>query len=648
MSNVIVHRVSEFLKSYPPFNFLETSDLEKVAKNVSIKYFDKGERLFSQGDPAQSHFFMIREGSVQLTENQASGEVVKEFCDRGDVFGVLALLGKRPYVLNAIMAEDSIVYFVPVSIFELILEQNSKVALYFAAGFASGQVVFRQDLTHSQKARGVFKSESKDHSLLIFSDPSVIKISENVLSATEDVTIQEAARQMSFQEVSSIVIVNDEHHPLGIITDKDLRKNVVAAGLPLETPVSKLMSDQLIVKKSDASFSDLYICMIKNRLHHLILTTDGTVHSPVKGIISDHDILLSMGNSPAALIHALLNTLDLREMKSIRDRAEQMLRYYLDNEVAMDFVASVMTEINDVIIEQAKIIALRSVQGQYPELETVKFCFISLGSEGRGEQLLRTDQDNAIIYEDVPEGLKEKAAEYFLKIGTEMVEVLISCGISSCPGNIMASNPKWVKPLSKWKEYFSEWILKPTEESLLNATIFFDYRPVVGSESLADQLTDHVYEEVGKKHFFFNFLAKNAYMKPAPLGFFKGFMVEKSGEHRDQFDIKARAMMPLADLARLLILSHGVVKINNTFKRFEKLAELEPVNQELFIQAGKAYEILMRMRALEGLLHENSGRYINPEALGKLQRQLLKNTFSPISDLQELVKIRFQLDYFVR
>lgn len=648
MSNVIVHRVSEFLKSYPPFNFLETSDLEKVAKNVSIKYFDKGERLFSQGDPAQSNFFMIREGSVQLTENQSSGEVVKEFCDRGDVFGVLALLGKRPYVLNAIMAEDSIVYFVPVSIFELILEQNSKVALYFAAGFASGQVVFRQDLTHSQKARGVFKSESKDHSLLIFSDPSVIKISENVLSATEDVSIQEAARQMSFQEVSSIVIVNDQHHPLGIITDKDLRKKVVAAGLSLETPVSKLMSDQLIVRKSDASFSDLYICMIKNRLHHLILTTDGTVKSPVKGIISDHDILLSMGNSPAALIHALLNTLDLREMKSIRDRAEQMLRYYLDNEVAMDFVASVMTEINDVIIEQAKIIALRSVQGQYPELETVKFCFISLGSEGRGEQLLRTDQDNAIIYEDVPEDLKEKAAEYFLKIGAEMVEVLINCGISSCPGNIMASNPKWVKPLSKWKEYFSEWILKPTEESLLNATIFFDYRPVVGSEALADQLTDYVYEEVGRKHFFFNFLAKNAYMKPAPLGFFKGFMVEKSGEHRDQFDIKARAMMPLADLARLLILSHGVVKINNTFKRFEKLAELEPVNQELFIQAGKAFEILMRMRALEGLQNENSGRYINPEALGKLQRQLLKNTFSPISDLQELVKIRFQLDYFVR
>lgn len=646
MSNVIVNRVAEFLKTYPPFNFLSKDDLENVAKQVSIKYFEEGERLFSQGEPAQSHFFIIREGSVKLTENQASGELVKEYCDQGDVFGVLALMGKRPYVLNAIVAEETIVYFVPVSIFELILEQNSKVALYFAAGFASGQVVVRQDLSQGQKARGVFRNESNDHSLLIFSDPSVIKISENVLTGLKDLSIQEAAQQMSFEEVSSIVVVNEHKYPLGIITDKDLRKKVVAGGLSLDAPVSEIMSEELIVRKNNASFSDLYLCMIKNRLHHLVLTKDGTSQSPVTGIISDHDVLLSMGNSPAILIHALLNTMDLDEMKSIRLRAEQMLRYYLENEVAMDFVASVMTEINDVIISQARIIALTKYRREYPEMEGIKFCFLSLGSEGREEQLLRTDQDNAIIYEDVPQELQDKAAEFFLKIGAEMVEVLIHCGISPCPGNIMASNSKWVQPISTWKDYFSEWILRPTEEAILNSTIFFDYRAIGGTNFLADQLTDHIYEEVRKKHFFLNFLAKNAYLKPAPLGFFRGFMVERSGEHRDQFDIKARAMMPLADLARLLVLSHGVVGINNTFKRFEKLAELEPVNQELFIQAGKAYEILMRMRALEGLHHENSGRFIDPESLGKLHKQLLKNTFTPLLELQELVKVRFQLDYF--
>lgn len=648
MANVIVNRVAEFLKSFPPFSFLSKEDLEIVASSIEIKYFDKDERLFLRGEPAQPHFFVVKDGAIALTEKGTSGEEIIEYCDQGDVFGVLALLGKRPYVLNAHAAEDSLIYLIPVSVFESILYQNSRVALFFAAGFASGQVVVRQDLSQSQKARRVFRNESNDHSLLIFSDPSVIKISENVLTARESMSIQDAAKKMAFEEVSSIVIVGDHNHPLGIITDKDLRKRVVAEGMPLTTPVSQLMSKNLIVKKSDSSFSDLYLCMIKNRLHHLVLTKEGSINSPISGIISDHDVLLSMGNSPAVLIHALLNTLDLGELKMIRDRAEQMLRYYLENEVAMDFIASVMTEINDVIIAQANVIAHKKHFADYPELEKVKFCFLSLGSEGREEQLLRTDQDNAIIFEDVPDDLKEKAAEYFLKIGSEIVEVLINCGVYSCPGDIMASNPKWVQPLSKWKEYFSGWILEPTEEALLHSSIFFDFRPIAGSNLLAEQITEHIYAEVGKKHFFLNFLAKNAYMNPAPLGFFKGFMVEKSGEHKDQFDIKARAMMPLADLARLLIFSHGVVKINNTFKRFEKLAELEPVNKELFIQAGKAYEILMRMKALEGLHHGNNGRYIDPEKLGKLQKQLLKNTFSPISELQEMVRVRFQLDYFLK
>jgi CBS domain-containing protein len=646
MANVIVNRVAEFLKRFPPFSFLSKEDLEKVSTAVEIRYLEKGEILFKQGQDAQPHFFVLKEGSIQLTENKQDTEEIREYCDEGDVFGVLALLGKRPYLLNARVVENSLIYAIPVAVFEQMLEQNSRVALYFAAGFAAGQVVIRQDLSQGQKARGLFRAESRDHSLLIFSDQSEINISEKVVTCSLDQSILIAAQKMSEAQVSSIVIVDGERRPIGIITDKDLRSRVLAKSIPIETPVTEVMTSKVVTRKKTAGFSDLYLTMIKNRLHHLILTEDGTDQTPVTGIISDHDILLSMGNSPAVLINGLINTLDVTEMKSIRDRAEQMLRYYLENEVAMDFVASVMTEINDVILIQAARIAEASYAKDFPELAKVRYCFLSMGSEGREEQLLRTDQDNALVYEDVPEELKEKAATYFLNIGTAIVEVLLSCGFASCPGKIMASNPEWVQPLSKWKSYFSHWILTPTQEALLKASIFFDFRPVTGTSGLAEELSMHIYEEIKNKEVFLNFLALNALMNPAPLGFFRDFVVEKSGEHRDQFDIKARAMMPLTDLARLLVLSHGVVGVNNTFKRFERLAELEPSNEALFIQAGKAYEILMRMRALEGLQHDNSGRYIRPESLGKLQRQLLKNSFSPISELQEIVRIRFQLDFF--
>jgi CBS domain-containing protein len=646
MGNVITNRVAEFLKKYPPFSFLEKEELEAVAKSVEIQYLEKDEILFHQGEPARPHFFVLKEGSIHLTENTKSGDQIREICDEGDVFGVLALLGNRPYLLTSKVVSKSLVYSIPVEIFGKIMQENSRVALFFAAGFAAGQVVVRQDLSQGQKARGEFKNPSGDHSLMIFSDQSEVKVSENVLTCSLMTTIRQAAQAMSSQQVSSIVLVDKDGCPKGIVTDKDLRTRVLAEGINPEQPISEVMTSPVITRKKQDGFSNLYLTMIRHRLHHLVLTEDGTDQSPVCGLISDHDIFLSMGNSPAVLIHALMNTQEIGELKKIRDRAEQMLLYYLENEVSMDFVSSVMTEINDAIIQQAITISHKELEEQYPEFSKTSFCFLSLGSEGREEQLLRTDLDNAILFEDVLESQQEKASEYFLKLGTQITEILLACGFDPCPGKVMASNPEWVQPLSVWKSYFSEWILHPTQEALLRVSIFFDYRSVGPANALADELTAHVYDEIRKKKVFLNFLAQNALSNPTPLGFFRDFVVEKSGEHKDQFDIKARAMMPLTDLARLLILSHEVVGINNTFKRFENLALLEPNYTELFIQAGKAYEILMRMRALEGLKQGSSGRFINPKSLGKLQRQLLKNTFSPISELQDIVQIRFQLDYF--
>ncbi|TDQ17337.1 CBS domain-containing protein [Algoriphagus boseongensis] len=646
MSNVIVNRVAEFLKRFPPFSFLEKEDLQAVAKSVEIQFLEKGETLFRQGEAARPHFFILKEGSIQLIETIQEKQEIKEICDEGDVFGVLALLGKRPYLLSSIATENALVYAIPVDVFEKILEKNSRVALFFAAGFAAGQVVVRQDLSQGQKARGEFKNPSGDHSLMIFSDQSEVKVSENVLRCRLNTSIREAAKSMANHQVSSIVLVDENGFPQGIVTDKDLRNRVLAEGISTENPISSVMTTPVITRKKQDGFSNLYLTMIRHRLHHLVLTEDGTTQSPVCGLISDHDIFLSMGNSPAVLIHALMNTEDISEMRKIRDRAEQMLLYYLENEVSMEFVSSVMTEINDLIILQAIQISKKVLDPKFPEFAETPFSFLSMGSEGREEQLLRTDLDNAILYQDVEESQREKAAEYFLALGIQITEILLACGFSPCPGKIMASNPEWVQPLSVWKSYFSEWILHPTQEALLRVSIFFDFRAVGPRKSIAEELTAHIYQQIGKKKIFLNFLAQNALSNPTPLGFFRDFVVEKSGEHKDQFDIKARAMMPLTDLARLLVLSHEVVGVNNTFKRFENLAQFEPNYEELFIQAGKAYEILMRMRALEGLKQGNSGRYLNPKTLGKLQRQLLKNTFAPISELQEIVQVRFQLDYF--
>lgn len=165
MSNVIVNRVKEFLHRFPPFSFLSDELLTDVAREVELMYYTKGEYIFKKGNPASPHFFVLKEGSVYLTEEDAGKMVVKDYCDEGEVFGVMALLGQRPYVLNGYVAEDSLIYAVPVDVFDKVLKENSEVSLYFAAGFAAGQVVVRTDLSQSQKARKLLKDATSDHGL---------------------------------------------------------------------------------------------------------------------------------------------------------------------------------------------------------------------------------------------------------------------------------------------------------------------------------------------------------------------------------------------------------------------------------------------------------------------------------------------------
>lgn len=646
MANVIVNRIIDFLKKYPPFSFLSGELLSQVAAEVDLIYFEKDEFLFQKGEPAKSFFFVVKEGAIKLTDKATGEEETVELCDEGDVFGVLALLGKRPYILNARANEPSLIIAIPVGIFEKILNENSQVSLYFASGFASGQVVVRSGLSQSQRVRDLLGKKPDENGLMLLSGQRGLQYSHPVIQCLVGTSVFTAVNQMSQASVGSIMVVDQNQHPKGIITDKDLRNRLIAKGLPYDTSVEKIMSHPVVTASKELEFSQVYLTMVKHRLHHLVITEDGSPDSSLLGIISDHDILLSQGNSPAVLIKALQESEDIHEMAKLRNQAEGMLKYYLENELAIDFIAGILTEINDTIIRRAIALALTKLQPSFPEVKDLEFCFLGLGSEGRGEQLLRTDLDNALVYQDVPENLEEKAQSFMHLLSRDVLDVLFACGFHSCPAEMMANNPRWCQPLSQWKRYFSEWIREPDPQSLMMGTIFFDFRAIGGKQALADALIQHVYEEIHQEKVFLNFFAKNALLNPPPLGFFRNFMVEKSGKHAEKFDIKLRAMMPLADAARVLILSHQVVGINNTFKRYEKLAELEPNQASLFRDAGKAYEIFMRIRALEGLATESSGRFIQPDSLGKLQRQLLKNAFFPIEEMQKILKVRFQLDYF--
>ncbi len=231
-------------------------------------------------------------------------------------------------------------------------------------------------------------------------------------------------------------------------------------------------------------------------------------------------------------------------------------------------------------------------------------------------------------------------------LAQEVTTIFNECGFEFCPAKVMANNPKWCLSLSQWNKQFNDWIHIPGAKEVMYSTIFFDFNPVYGDFELADKMTENIIKSINQQESFLSFLARNALENPPPLSFFREFMVEHNGEHKDEFDIKARAMMPLVDGARILALNARFKGENSTIKRYNKLAEHEPENKELYEQLADAYEIVMRFRAMQGLQHNNEGRYFRPDELNKMQRLILRNCFRPIKELQTILIQRFNLKMF--
>jgi CBS domain-containing protein len=643
MQNTIPRRIFDFLKDMPPFTLMDAGRLMRISEQVVVQYKKNGEIIFRQGDEPGTFFYIVHEGAVQLL-SQAEGEedVLIEECDEGDLFGIRPLLAEEPYALTAQAKEECLLYAIRTSDFRQIVEHNPKVALYLASTFAAEA---RPKAIRTGRENSAFPGMEEIGGQSSLVEIQCIERSKQPITCSPATTIQEAARIMSEKEVGSIVVVDEELLPLGIVTDKDFRKKVVTGKYDLVESVQRIMSSPVITARSDLSIADVQIKMIRHKINHLCLTENGEDNTPVIGVISEHDLMVLQGNNPAILIREMKRSRDVRQLKGIRLRAEELLDKYLDQEVSISYITGIMSEINDALIVRSIELAVSALEAAGKLAPQVDFCWLALGSEGRREQLLRTDQDNALVFSDVPESEYEQVKAYFLDLAVRTTEILNECGFDYCPADMMASNPRWCLSLKEWKAQFSKWIHSPTPKAVLHSTIFFDFRPVYGTFSLAERLTEHIFLELDRQSLFMTYLAKNAVGKPPPLTFFRNFVVEKGGEHKDEFDIKARAMMPLTDAARVLILHARKGKINNTFRRFEELAASDPNNKELFEQAADAYEILMRYRAQQGLKNKDTGRYINPTDLTKMERLNLRNSFKPIRELQTLIATRFQVLY---
>ncbi len=635
MKNTIAERIQDFLKQFPPFDMLQKEELLSVSAQIRVLYVEKGEYIFRQDTACHDEFYIVREGAIGLYREFEEDENLVDICDTGDLFGLRIVIIKKNYRMSAMANEESIVYAIPSVVFEPFIEENKEVNKFVLGTFAAHA---RNYFTETEKGQRIDNTISIEIAKDLSELRSVSYRKKPITCSLED-TIQDIAQKMTKKKVDYIVIVDNNKCPKGIITDSDLRTKVATGLFSLVSKVTEIMVSPVMAYSKKLTVAEAQIALIKHDISHLCITKDGTPNSKLIGILSDHDLLVSFGNNPSVLIKESKRVKKLQNLRYIRKQIDKLLKTYLEQDIPTPHLLNIISEINEALLVRVIELALKEMVSPPP----VKFSFLVLGSQGRREQLLLTDQDNAIVFEDVSEADYEITQSYFLELANKITKGLHTIGFEYCPADMMASNPRWCMAVSKWEMQFRNWMTTPTEEGTLLSSIFFDFQHVYGGLVLADRLSDVVFEGVNKSNRFLSLLGVSALQKPSPLGFFKQFLVEQNGEHKDSFDIKIRAMMVLIDAARILTLYHNLKGVNNTLLRYEKLAELEPKNAAIFESCAKAFRVLIKFRTRQGLLHKDSGRFIKLNTLSKKDKLRLKRCFRPIRDIQELLRIRFQL-----
>lgn len=628
MKNTISQRVADFLKNFPPFSILKQKDLEIISEQITIIYKEKDSLIFALNEETHDSFYVVHKGAVALRADQESD--IMDMCDEGDIFGLRPLIANENYKMEARAFEETILYAIPITIFKPYALENKAVGNFLIESFASNTLN-----PFSKSHRGELYGDDIDADTKLL-DLQEVKYSKKIISCSAKTPANEVAKIMLNKNVGAILVI-EETLPIGIITDKDLRNKIVTGDFPITTAASQIMTAPVITYPTKMTITQAQMAMMKSDISHLCITEDGTTNTKAVGMLSKHDVMVSIGNNPAVLLRAIKRAKKFKKIKLIRGAISQLLQGYLDQNIPMMLTSKIISGLNDACTKQVIAIVLKKIDTPPP----VHFSWLAMGSQGRSEQLLQTDQDNALLYEDVPEEFAEKTKKYFLDLATRINKGLFEIGYEYCPAEMMASNPNWCLSLSECKDKVHHWITNTGKNEVLLSFIFFDYSLVYGDSDLVNDLSDFIFDDVKANPTFYIHLVSGALQSPSPTGFFRDFLVEQDGAHKDFFNIKNRALMPLADAARVLILSHSVKSISNTVERFEKLAELETQNAELYLSCASSYKILLRFRTNQGLSHNDSGQFISLDTLSKAEKIKLKSTFKTIKELQELIRIRF-------
>lgn len=613
-----ISEILQFLQQHEPFSPLPESVLAEVASQVEVSYFRAGTDILRFGEPI-AELYLIRSGAVEIFRRNGS---LYNRLSSGNLFGQFSLLMQKQVRFPARALEDTLVYRIPDSLFTRLCDEYEHFA-YFVE--TDDHARLHLAVTDQQQSHPLSSAKVKE---LLSRPPVMIE---------QQASIQAAAALMSTESVSSLLIraeANADAPAIGIITDRDLRNRVLAVGLEANQPVSCILKPGLVSLESQAYVFEAMLCMLRHNIHHLVIEE----RDRPLGVLALSDIVRHESHNALLVARSIFRQPDLAGLQE------------LATEVRAGFIRLVQEDANSHMIGSAMAVIGRSFKQRLLELAEeqlgpapIPYCLLALGSMARDEQLVVTDQDNALILDNSYDPALH--GEYFAQLATWLCDGLHACGYPYCSGKVMANNPQWRLTRQQWSETFQRWIEQPNPQSLLDASIFFDLDGVYGQVEWAEQLRQQIAEQAKQHPRFLAAMARNALNRTPPLGFFKDFVMEQDGEHKNSINLKRRGTAPLADLIRVHALAIGSTALNS----FERLAEVMEAN---ILPKGRGPDLrdalefiaMVRIRHMAADLQngQEPDNNIEPDSLSDFERRNLKDAFQILSDAQKYLKFRYQ------
>lgn len=597
-----------------PFSLLDENEQNLLRSNLDIVYYQKGEYIMTAGEEPEGVFVILKgrvgESEVAEDDSDAAKHVFVHYTNEDYFGGWSAIRGKA--IHNFIAEEETICHVLPTKTLLDLMATNSLFADYFQQNLSAKTEIVQQ--------------HGKDQDMAEF---MLAKVSDGLvrepLVILEGTSIREATMLMREKKADCLLVKRGNRY--GMVTGTDLLDAVVVNELPMTTDLAEIASYRLITVKPDDYLFNALIIMTQQHIERVVVMKD----NEMGGIVELTDVLSYFSSHSHVIGLRIERAQTVDDLKEAAKGLDDLIKALVSHGVKTRFAMDLLAAMNGRII--AKLFNIIIPADMQPHV-----CLLVMGSEGRGEQIMKTDQDNAIIHRD---GLVWPEMQNTLN---KFSETLIEFGFPPCPGNIMVSNPAWVKSLGDWTKMLSEWADRCDGDSQMNLAIAVDAKPVAGNPAIFKASRNWFMRHLRNNDVFFSHFAKASLEFDTPLTFF-GNLKDKG-----QLDIKKGGIFPIVHGIRTLALEYRV-KATNTFERIEALTELGQLKEKHGREITEALSLFISLRLRQQIKriecsdtgHDQTPNIIDLQSLDKLERDLLRDALHIVKGFKKHLELRYHL-----